>query len=217
MAGKYKIIRFLIVRERVAYYMRPMDPFFPKKYYARKKFFKIFGGEMKIYDENRSNLLFYVKQKAFRIKEDISIYGDESKNTELLRIRTKSIFDIAGTYDVSDSVKNEQVGALRRKAWASFARDTWLILDKSGKEIATLKEDSMLKALLRRFLLGSLFPQTFSITMDGKEVGELRQTFNPFVPQYTVDFSMDTENKLDRRLGIAAVVILQVVEGKQDG
>ncbi|MCB1175595.1 MAG: hypothetical protein KDK39_18615 [Leptospiraceae bacterium] len=192
-----------------------MNPYDITKYYARKKFLKIFGGEVKIYDEDQQNMLFFVKQKAFKIREDISIYSDTSKSNELLRIRTKSIFDVAGTYDVSDSASGTQVGALRRKLLASFARDTWLILDKDGNEIGKVQEDSILTALLRRLVLGVLLPQSFTFTVQGEVVGICKQTFNPFVPQYRVDFSMDNAGKLDRRLGIAAVVLLQIIEGKQ--
>lgn len=193
-----------------------MDPYLQKKYLAKKKLLKIFGGQVKVFDESGDNLLFFVKQKAFRLKEDISIYSDDSKSKELLRIKTQSIFDIMGTYDVTDSASGQQVGALRRKAWASLARDTWEILDANGNSFGQVQEDSLVKALLRRFLLGVLLPQSFTVTVGGQVVGELKQTFNPFVPQYRVDFSMDSAGTLDRRLGIAAVVLLQIIEGKQE-
>ena len=193
-----------------------MDPYLHKTYFAKKKLLKIFGGQVKVFDESGDNLLFFVKQKAFRLKEDISIYSDDSKSKELLRIKTQSIFDIMGTYDVTDSASGQQVGALRRKAWASLARDTWEILDANGNSFGQVQEDSLVKALLRRFLLGVLLPQSFTVTVGGQVVGELKQTFNPFVPQYRVDFSMDSAGTLDRRLGIAAVVLLQIIEGKQE-
>ena len=193
-----------------------MDPYLQKKYLAKKKLLKIFGGQVKVFDESGDNLLFFVKQKAFRLKEDISIYSDDSKSKELLRIKTQSIFDIMGTYDVTDSASGQQVGALRRKGWASLARDTWEILDANGNSFGQVQEDSLVKALLRRFLLGVLLPQSFTVTVGGQVVGELKQTFNPFVPQYRVDFSMDSAGTLDRRLGIAAVVLLQIIEGKQE-
>jgi hypothetical protein len=69
-------------------------------------------------------------------------------------------------------------------------------------------------ALLRRFLT-NLVPQKFTITMDNKPIGALRQTFNPFVPQFEIDFSNDISRKLDRRLGIGTVILLQIIEGRQ--
>ena len=81
--------------------------------------------------------------------------------------------------------------------------------------VGAVVEDSLLMAMLRRFL-SNLIPQSFNITIGDTPVGLLKQTFNPFVPQFAVDFSMDTANRLDRRLGIATVVLLQVIEGRQN-
>jgi uncharacterized protein YxjI len=53
---------------------------FQQNYYLfRRKVFKIFGGAFHIYDE-RGNLLFYSKQKAFRIREDFRVFSDENQN-----------------------------------------------------------------------------------------------------------------------------------------
>ncbi len=193
-----------------------MDPFSHSAYFARKKFLKIFGGEIRIFDQNRDNLLFFVKQKAFKLKEDITIFADEAQSQALLRIQARSIIDFMAAYDVTDLRTNQKVGALRRKGLASLLRDSWEILDANDNAIATVKEDSMLLALLRRFFT-NLIPQSFAIDADGSVVGALKQTFNPFVPQFNVDFSMDTGAKLDRRLGVATVVLLQIIEGKQEG
>ncbi|HMU83004.1 MAG TPA: hypothetical protein PKE49_10440 [Leptospiraceae bacterium] len=190
-----------------------MDPFTANKYYAKKKLLKLFGGEVRIYDESRTNLLFFVKQKAFKLKEDITVFADESQSRPLLKIQARSILDFGTTYDVTDVVTNQKVGAIRRKLLKSILRDEWAILDASDKEFGTVSEDSMLMALLRRFL-SNLIPQHFAMTVGGTQVGDLKQTWNPFVPQFNVDFSMDS-GRLDRRLGIAAVVLLQVIEGKQ--
>jgi hypothetical protein len=47
-------------------------------------------------------------------------------------------------------------------------------------------------------------------------VADLKQRFNPFRYELDLDFSMDTTNRLDRRLGIAAGILLAAIEGKQD-
>jgi hypothetical protein len=41
------------------------------------------------------------------------------------------------------------------------------------------------------------------------------RNFNPFVSKVNLDYSMDTQGLLDRRLGIAAAVLLLAIEGKQ--
>ncbi|TGM72614.1 hypothetical protein EHR01_15345 [Leptospira mtsangambouensis] len=184
------------------------------KYFAKKSFLKIFGGEIRIFDENKNNLLFFVKQKAFKLKEDITVYADETKTKELLKIKARSMIDFSAIYDVVDVSSNEPIGSLRRKGFKSILKDSWEILDTKDQVIGSIDEDSMLKAILRRFLT-NLIPQTFFITINKNHVGVLKQTFNPFVPQFNIDFSSDTANALDRRLGIAIVILLQIIEGRQ--
>lgn len=191
-----------------------MDPFGHSKYFAKKKFLKLFGGEIRIFDESQSNLLFFVKQKAFKLKEDITVFADEAQTREIMKIQARSIIDFSAAYDVTDLSGGGKMGALRRKGLSSILRDSWEILDAQDNVIGRVSEDSMAMAMMRRFL-SNLIPQSFNIEIDGNVVGSLKQTFNPFVPQFAVDFSMDSAGRLDRRLGIATVILLQIVEGRQ--
>ncbi|RKH59418.1 hypothetical protein [Corallococcus aberystwythensis] len=185
------------------------------RYMIRRKFFKLFGGAFHIYDEV-GNVAFYSKMKAFKLKEDLRIYSGEDMQEELITIQARSILDFGATYDVTDAATGERVGALRRKALSSMLRDTWLVLDVDGQEVGRIEEDSMLLALVRRFLT-NLIPQTFTGTLGGEQVLSFRQHFNPFIQKIDLDFSMDTQRRLDRRLGIAAAVLLCAIEGRQSG
>jgi len=78
-----------------------------------------------------------------------------------------------------------------------------------------LFEDNMGLALLRRFLLSSWLPQNYDITFGTTRVADLKQNFTFFRYELNLDFSMDVARMLDRRLGIAAGILLAAVEGKQ--
>ena len=67
----------------------------------------------------------------------------------------------------------------------------------------------------RSFLLGSWLPQNYDITFGTARVADLKQNFNLFRYELNLDFTMDTAQQLDRRLGIAAGILLAAVEGKQ--
>ncbi|XXF78405.1 hypothetical protein P2318_01225 [Myxococcaceae bacterium GXIMD 01537] len=185
------------------------------RYLIRRKFFKIFGGAFHIYDE-AGNLAFYSKMKAFKLKEDLRVFTNEEMNEEVLTIQARSILDFGATYDVTDSATGRKLGALRRKGLKSMLRDEWLIFDANDNEVGTIQEDSMLLALVRR-LLTNLVPQTFQGTLGGAPVFTFSQRFNPFIQKIDLDFSVDTNGRLDRRLGIAAAVLLCAIEGRQDG
>jgi len=186
-------------------------------YTLRRKVLTFFGAKFHIYAPDGSLALF-AKLKAFKFKEDIRLYADEQMTTELIAISTKSIFDIAGTYDVKDSITGERVGALRRKGMKSILKDEWLVLDAQGKEIAKIVEDSMLKALVRRIVdfAALLMPQKYHVEMGGQTIATYKQNFNPFVRKIMIDFTPDTANRYDPRLGLAAAVLLCAIEGRQN-
>ncbi len=129
-------------------------------------------------------------------------------------IKARHIIDFSAAFDVVDSATGQMVGALRRKGLASMLRDEWEILDVGDNVIGSLFEDSMGLALIRRFL-SNLVPQNYDITMGTDRVADLKQNFNPFTYELNLDFSMDINHRLDRRLGIAAGILLAAIEGRQ--
>ena len=192
-----------------------MDTFNRDTYFAKMKFFKLFGNTIRIFDETKTNMLLYVKQKAFKLKEDITMFADEAQTRPVIKINARNILDFSAAYDVTDVATGEKIGVLRRKGMmSSFVMDAWEILDKNDAVIGSIKEESMLLARVRRYL-ANIIPQKFLIAIGETPVGHAKQTWNPFLPQMKVDFTADTAKKLDRRLGLAAVVLLQVIEGKQ--
>ncbi len=189
------------------------NPFEHSTYLLRKQFLKIFGGSFRIYDPTGSLALF-ASLKAFKLKEDISIHPDENKTSELLRIKARSIVDFSAAYDVVDSASGEKVGALKRRGFKSLLKDEWIIMDAADNDIGVIREDSTALAVLRRLLTG-LIPQTFRGEVGPTPVFEFRQHFNPFIQKMTLDFTPDYSNQLDRRVGIAAAVLLSAIEGRQ--
>ncbi|MGH9779797.1 MAG: hypothetical protein ACRD5I_15455, partial [Candidatus Acidiferrales bacterium] len=97
----------------------------------------------------------------------------------------------------------------------SIVQDEWAVLDLSDAEVGTIKEDSTLMALLRRFL-SNLIPQSFHIRMGDQDAGMIKQHFNPLVLKHDVDLRPDSSRRFDRRLALAAVVLLLAIEGRQD-
>jgi uncharacterized protein YxjI len=172
-------------------------------------------GRFRIYNPSRELVLFS-QQKMFKLKEDIRVYTDERMSQELLLIQARQILDFSAAYDVLDSQSGEKVGVWRRKGFRSMLRDEWELLDSREMPLGILYEDSIGQALLRRFLLGSLLPQNYDIISLNQRVADLRQRFNPFRYELNLDFSIDLDQRLDRRMGIAAAILLATIEGRQD-
>ena len=180
---------------------------------AKRDVFTI-GGAFRIMTPE-GKLVFYSRQKLFKLREDIRVYADIEKTKEVLCIQARQILDFSAAYDVVDSETKEKVGALRRKGFHSIMRDKWEILDKSDNYLGKIEEDSLFKAIIRRFFF-NLLPQTYTLTSKtGKPLGAIRQIFNLFIHKFSIDFSQDKEKALDRRLGLAGVILLLAIEGKQ--
>ena len=192
------------------------DPFSQDRLVLRRKFFKIFGETVHLLDESETPLL-YASMKAFRLKEDIRIYADETMTEPVLTITSPHVIDFSAGYDVYDPRSEEKVGGLRRRGFKSLMRDEWAIVDTADAEVGVIREDSAVKALVRRFVeAAALFlPQQYHAEMEGASVATFRQHFNPFVFRLTADFSADEAGRLDRRLGIAAALLLSVIEGRE--
>jgi uncharacterized protein YxjI len=182
------------------------------RYLLKRQVFAL-AGKFRVYDPS-GKLVLFSEQKMFKIREDIRVYADEAKTQEVLMIKARQIVDFSAAYDVVDSSTGQKVGALRRKGLASILRDEWEILDVSDNIVGKLFEDSMGLALVRRFL-SNLIPQNYDITFGTNRVADLKQNFNPFSYQLNLDFSMDINKIMDRRLGIAAGILLAAVEGRQ--
>ena len=191
-----------------------MNPIFQHPRYTLHRQVFALAGKFRVYDP-MNNLVMFSEQKMFRLREDIRVYGDEAKTREVLSIKARQIMDFSAAYDVVDTEMNQKVGALRRKGWRSLLRDEWEVLDENDNVRGLLFEDSMGLAMLRRFLLGSWLPQNYDISFGESRVADLKQNFNLFRYELNLDFSMDTSRMLDRRLGLAAGILLAAVEGKQ--
>ena len=192
-----------------------MNPIFQFPTYLLKRQAIALTGKFRFYDP-AGRLVMFSEQKMFRLREDIRVYDSEDKSREVLSVKARQIMDFSAAYDVLDSELNQKVGVLRRKGLRSILRDEWEVLDANDRVIGQLFEDSVGLALLRRLLLGNWLPQNYDLTVGDTRVADLKQNFNLFRYELNLDFSMDTTHRLDRRVGIAAGILLAAVEGKQD-
>lgn len=170
-------------------------------------------GKVRVYSPS-GTLTLFSEQKMFKLREDIRVFEDETKTREVLWIQARQIIDFAAAYDVTDQTTGQKVGALRRKGWRSMLRDAWEVLDPYDQVIGVIQEDSPMKAILRRLLLGSLLPQRYEVLIGDRVAATFQQRFHLFSYQMEIDFPAN-EQTFDRRLGLAAAILLAIIEGKQ--
>lgn len=191
-----------------------MGAFDSQKYFARRKFWAL-AGQIYIYDDN-NNLLFYVKQKMFKLKEDITVYSDESMSSPVLGIKARQIVDFSAAYDIVDMNTKEKVGALKRKGLKSIIKDEWVLMDKDDNPVAKMSEASTFGAIFTRII--GFLPQKYVVKQQTSDITlmEINQLFTFFTHKFNTEFTEDSQGKIDRRLGIGALILLLLIEGKQN-
>lgn len=93
--------------------------------------------------DNQGKLLFMVRQKAFRLKEAITVYGDEQETKSLYHLKADRIIDFSARYSFTDN-NGTIIGAVKRKGMQSLWRARYNIFDSSTDEnpILTIQEDN---------------------------------------------------------------------------
>jgi hypothetical protein len=92
--------------------------------------------------DNQGQLLFVMRQKAFRLKEAIIVYGDEQLTHPLYEIRADRIIDFSARYNFSDP-QGADLGGVKRqglKSLWSAKYDTFDCLADT-KPMMTIQED----------------------------------------------------------------------------
>jgi uncharacterized protein YxjI len=87
-------------------------------------------------------LVSYVKQRAFRLREDVTIFADEAQAQPLFHIKANRIIDIGATYAIS-SADGRPLGAVRQRGMRTLWRATYDILDEAGSAVGLVHEQDV--------------------------------------------------------------------------
>lgn len=185
------------------------------QFLLKKQLMKLVGANFRIYEgSDETRMVYFIHQKGFKLKEDIRVFADEGQTQEVFRLATRKIMDFNASFQVIDSATGTVLGTLNRKGLASMLRDEWMVMDAHGTQIGKVWEDSILMALLRRFL-SNLVPQNYDGFLGEQKVADYRQLFG--LVGYKLDFSIAPGLAVDPRLYIGAAILLAAVEGRESG
>lgn len=192
-----------------------MNLIFADSQYVLKRHGLSIFGKYRLYDLQNNPLLYIEEQKKLiPPSTTIHLYGDEKKGQEILTIKDNSADGV--DFDVLDVASGQKIGALTETVddASDLVKDKWSILDADNNVIGKMSEKSAGHALVREHTEGAV-PQKLSITVGNELAAELRQKVTLLGYQLTIDFSPDSANKLDRRLGIAAAVLAALHQGQE--
>jgi len=110
--------------------------------YPLRLTFKIFAIASQVYIRDADgNLSGFVKQKGFKLKEQIHVFRDESRSEIRYSINADRILDISANYSFTNSL-GAKVGSIKRKGMRSLWKADYEISSPSGELVMKLNEDS---------------------------------------------------------------------------
>ena len=164
----------------------------------------------------------FVEQKRMKLKEDLRAFTDDSKTTEVFRIKAQQVWDPRARYDITDPA-GQHIGQLAKVFGKSLLRSSWLIYDGAGNEVASARERSLLVALFRRAVgfvpfIGGFsdwlpIPYHFDYFIGDERIGGLERILG-VSDRYRLDVSGDAERKIDRRVALALAVGLDALQAR---
>lgn len=198
----------------------------------QRKFLQLAGTDVFITDLETGAEIGYIKSKAFKIREDIRIFTDRSRTTELVRISTPNIIDFGATYDVYDSASNQLLMRMKRQGLSStFVRDQWDIMDANGAPLGKVTESGDTIALIRRYvgfipvigdivdLIFAFKTQDYGITINTATgplpAGTMTRRKSPVIERMVVD-TRTSQVALNPLMALAASALLIITEGSKN-
>lgn len=99
------------------------------------------SSDFNITDKN-GNYVAYVRQKMFKLKEDVIVFNDESKSKELFRIQANKWIDFNASYAIKSVKSGKNFGKLARKGMKSFWKAKYEIFDENDQSKYAITEDN---------------------------------------------------------------------------
>jgi hypothetical protein len=92
------------------------------------------------------NLVFYVKQKAFKLKESVTVFADASQTQPLYFINAARILDFSARYLFTDT-GGASLGSVQRKGMKSIWKAHYDILDGEQVTMTVREENAWTKVI----------------------------------------------------------------------
>ena len=92
--------------------------------------------------DRHENYVAYVREKMFKLKEDVIVFNDESKSQELFRIKADRWLDFNASYSMTDLSTHKNLGRLARKGMRSIWKSQYDIIDGNEKIKFQINEDN---------------------------------------------------------------------------
>ncbi|SMC55829.1 LURP-one-related/scramblase family protein [Cellulophaga tyrosinoxydans] len=162
----------------------------------------------------------YVKQKLFKLKEDISIFENEGQGKLNFKIKADKWIDFSTAYNFTDS-EGKELGKVGRKGWASLWKAHYELIDQHQKlQYHIREENAWIKVLdgvlgqipILGVFTGYLFNPSYIVSdLQGKKVARLKKEASFFGRKFEVSKLTDIDQDDEQRilLGLMMMILLE--------
>ena len=107
-------------------------------------------GQRIVATDASNNVVMFIKQKMFKLKEKVEVYNDQQQSQLIFRIEADRILDFSANYSFTDAAGNEW-GSVRRKGMRSLWAAHYEII-QDGIVDMEIREESPMKKVLESIL-----------------------------------------------------------------
>ncbi|WP_300687465.1 hypothetical protein [Chryseobacterium sp.] len=178
------------------------------------------ASDFNITDKN-GNYVAYVRQKMFKLKEDVIVFNDESKSKELFRIRANQWIDFNASYSLNDIIGNKNFGRLARKGMRSIWKASYDVMDSNDQPKFKIQEDNAWVRFWDSFVgeipiigmfTGYFLNPSYTVTgIDGKTYFKLKKMPSFFGRRFQLDRVIDIDDE-EESLVILSLLMMTLLE-----
>ncbi len=167
-------------------------------------------------------LVMYIKQKAFKLREDVTIFSDEQQQFPLLHIKADRIIDFAATYTIRDTAERV-LGAVKGQGMRSLWRTNFAVLDAAGNAIGNIVEDNpwvkvadglVNEIPLVGWVAGLFINPAYTATLHGRPALHLVKKPSMLERHFTITNSGDLSESDEQLLLASVVMMLLLIRGR---
>ena len=186
--------------------------------------FKIatFGNRFSVTDNN-GMMLFYVKQKMFKLKEAIKVFTDTTLTNQLYTINADRIIDFSARYNFTD-MSGQSLGSIKRKGMRSLFRASYEIFQGQSQSMTITEEsvfvrvmDAIFKSIpCINFCSGYVFHPSYLVArLDGTEMMRVKKRPALFEGKFKIEklIEMDEFEEAQILLSIMMMLLLERKRG----
>ncbi|HEV7405808.1 MAG TPA: hypothetical protein VGO11_22885 [Chthoniobacteraceae bacterium] len=174
--------------------------------------------------DSTGSVIFFVKQKAFKLREAITVFTDQTQETPLCTIKANKIIDFSAQYFFAN-MSGDALGSVKRAGVRSLWKADYTTLDNDGNPVMKINEengwvkvlDTVLKDIpVAGMFSGLLFNPSYLVTRpDGTPIARIKKEAAFFEGKFKIEKlgEIEPEEELRFLLGCFTSILLERFRG----